>query len=363
MNRKSIIILTVVLILIIVLVIITGKYPPPSADETGGTVGRVEKYRKVQMTAKDIILRSEVLSDTSKLSKSIYGLLVFNAFAKDYAEDLKTISMNMEKSSLAKKDSKTILDYSLFIDQNRKNVENVIAMLTDFYTNDTSDFSVDIEKKLIDFDRFVKNMNSKDSIVTKLLNSTEKYISANLSKKDDEIKKLQHIHDQILIKKLQLALFSGSAEQINVCSKSSLYDVANLGLLVEGNLNVILSREQLQNILQQNKQLGFIFNKDAIQNLISHKNIGAIALGEVLNQKALSSKNNLGIFSSEQLNFVAVRELGNSLAVIANSYIGIIIPNTVNSIELENVLSNSLEQSVQQKVLSSSVMNKPLGSL
>jgi hypothetical protein len=58
-------------------------YPKPNQTELAGTFGKAEKFHKVQMTAKDIQLRTELVKDTVQLRKMIQGLAYFSLFTED----------------------------------------------------------------------------------------------------------------------------------------------------------------------------------------------------------------------------------------------------------------------------------------
>lgn len=355
MKKKAVIFIAAVIVIFIALLFITGKYPPPEAEQTGGTIGKVEKYRKVQMTEKDIILRSEVTSDTSKLAQAIYGLTLFNAFAKEYSQDLNTIAAKMENSKLAQKDAGTVKEFSRYIDENRKSVDKIITLLGDFYTKDTSDFSIDIEKKLIDFHNFVQEVVERDSSITALVKGIEKTVKADPQRKDDEFKKLKNIHDQLLIKSYQLAVIVGFEMQAQTLAKSPLYDVANLGLAVSDELkNVSLDKQQVQSTVLANKDLANCYSKQVLSN----SGIGVVIFNQVLSKEALaalkpeSGPGQLGYYyGQETLGMDAVLQLGIGVASYAYSNAAPIALQTISSKEIQNVVQYS---AVASQVLANS---------
>ena len=58
------------------------NYPPVNQTELTGTFGKAEKFHKVQMTPKDIELRSVLLKDTAKLRGLIGTLTYFSLFTE-----------------------------------------------------------------------------------------------------------------------------------------------------------------------------------------------------------------------------------------------------------------------------------------
>ncbi len=60
----------------------------PYQADLAGTIGKVEKYRKIQMTPKDIQLRSELVKDTAKLKSLIQGLVCFSVFTEEVCTNI-----------------------------------------------------------------------------------------------------------------------------------------------------------------------------------------------------------------------------------------------------------------------------------
>lgn len=352
MTKKAIAFITAVIVIFIALIFIVGKFPPPSAEETGGTIGKVQKYRKIQMSEKDIILRSELVKDTSKLSRSIYGLAAFNSFAKEYSADLKSIAADMEQNNYSKDQAGKVAEYSKFIEENRKSVENMVALLTDFYTGDTTDYSIDVEKKLLDFNNFVEQINVKDSMIVAVLQSMEKTVKTNKTKKDEELKNLQNIHDKLLLKGMVFAVSIGSSEQVSACSQLMLFNTTNLGFVIGSKP---LEASVLKKEVQNNSALNCLFNGSEL------KYVAGIELENILSKQtlALLNKPSLQVILNTQLGMVSVQQFGLGIASQVNT-MGVVYFNTMNGIEIENIISSALSQTVMQKVVNSSVLEGAL---
>jgi hypothetical protein len=67
---------------------ITVDFPKPDQSDLAGTFGKAEKFHKVQMTAKDIQLRSELLKDTAQLKNMIQGLVYFSVFTEEVCSSI-----------------------------------------------------------------------------------------------------------------------------------------------------------------------------------------------------------------------------------------------------------------------------------
>ena len=66
---------------------ISVDFPKVNKSDLAGTFGKAEKFHKVQMTAKDIQLRSELLKDTAKLRSMIQGIIYFSIFTEDVCKE------------------------------------------------------------------------------------------------------------------------------------------------------------------------------------------------------------------------------------------------------------------------------------
>lgn len=83
MKRQTKIIIGSVIVAAVVIIAISFMFPSVFKGITSGTFGKADKYRKTQMTEQDIMLRSELVSDTGKLRSMIQGLIYFSLFTED----------------------------------------------------------------------------------------------------------------------------------------------------------------------------------------------------------------------------------------------------------------------------------------
>ncbi|MEI6049884.1 MAG: hypothetical protein WCS03_13345 [Bacteroidota bacterium] len=201
---------------------ISVDYPKLDVSELAGTFGKAEKFHKVQMTAKDIQLRSELLKDTAQLRNMIQGLVYFSIFTGDVCKDIDLTVIAFKAKgmgSLAGESEavKALQDYSDFIRNNNKALNSTIALLTGFYMSDTSSLSQDVEKNLKDFGTYVNGLNQKNMVLSQSLKSIDNFIltGKTLQANTTELTQLKSIRDQLLIKGLQLGGLIGNNEQVS----------------------------------------------------------------------------------------------------------------------------------------------------
>lgn len=313
MKKQSKIFIIVVVVLVVAIALVSLFYPGVYKGLATGTFGKAEKYRKATMSEKDILLRSEFTADTSKLKGMISGLVYFSAFSNDLAKTLDTgivvfksngIEVNREDSQQLQ----MMQDYSDFIKNNTKTLNSTIALLTSFYMDETPDESVDIEKNLIDFGNYVKNLNQKDSVFNKTFERMDNFLLKNktLAQKPAEFANLKSIRDNMLIKGIEL---SGVLQNTQLCGSLCSYALSsqnayNIIVLATDNLGVVASAEissQL-NSLVVNSQL----------NLYSSAEMGAALNSQLQSAQGVGAQDQVGagegmclVYNSSNLQFIA----------------------------------------------------------
>jgi hypothetical protein len=192
-------------------------YPNPNKSDLAGTFGKAEKFRKVQMTEKDLQLRSDLVKDTARLRSMIQGLVYFSLFTEELRTnlDMCTISFSAQGMGTQADESgkiKVMKDYSDFIRNNNASLNATIVMLTAFYGKDGGDASQDVERTLQDFGNYVSNMSKKDSILSQVLVNMDEYLlnSKTLQSREAEFRQLKSIRDQLLVKGIQFGGLLGN---------------------------------------------------------------------------------------------------------------------------------------------------------
>jgi len=304
---------------------ISVDYPKTNKSDVAGTFGKVEKYRKVQMTEKDIQLRSELTRDTAKLRTMIQGLTTFSVFTDK-------VSKNIEASLIAFKSQgagsqlgldekfRALQEYSDFIRNNNESLRATIMMLAEFYADKTADASVDVEKNLKDFGAYVNSLDQKNAVLTTALRGMDEFMISNkaLHAHKAKLTELKSIRDQLLISGIQLSGLMCSHEQTN--------DLLNTLIGSQEQIAVLLGNDQLP-FVSSNSGLK-IFSKENLQMFCSTQEIKSL----LNNQEAVTGlillydKSNLQFFSSEKMDLSSQSNL--NLTGIA----------MVNGIELDIIL-------------------------
>ncbi len=237
---------------------ISVNYPMPDKSLLGGTVGKAKKYHKTSMTASDIKLRSELLSDTVMLHSMIREMVYFSLLTEQVSKSLDFSRLAFEVrgmgSTATEKGQLTVLkDYSEFIRNNNKALNSTIALLTGISTGDTVDLSMDVEKNFRDFGAYVTNLSDKNDALNQAVTLMDNFMLNNeiLKTHKSDLAELKSIRDQLVIT---------ATEMIGlVFSKEQLGQFVNLALLSEEKLGRILNVDQLNLIAgQQRLDLGAV---------------------------------------------------------------------------------------------------------
>ena len=299
MKKQVKVIIGIVVAIAIMIVAISFFFPAAIKSLTSGTFGKADKYRNQQMTEKDILLRSNLVSDNGQLRDMIQGLIYFSLFTNDMNKNIDSCihiynaqGMGSKAEDAAK--INLLKDYSDFIKNNNKTLGITISMLTGFYLKDDSDQSADVEKNLRDFGNYVSNLNEKDSVLNLALRTMDNFMLSNktLTAKKTELASLKSIRDQLLLQGIQLA---GLLQDKPLCAQLIGYALSS-----QPALNVIiLGREQLGFgapaavvILNQDKLGSIIGSKDVAFG--SNEQLGKLIQAQQLGKDVNNSKQELG---------------------------------------------------------------------
>jgi hypothetical protein len=277
MKKQTKIIIGIVLAIAVIILVVSLIYPPVFKGLTSGTFGKADKYHKVQMTEKDIQLRSEFVQDTAQLRSMIQGLIYFSLFSQNMSYTIDTCVKSFHANGICNEKNNAcqnisiLEDYSTFIKNNTRTLSSTVRMLTDFYLKDTTDQAVDVEKNLRDFGNFVTQLNERDSVVENALYAMDGYILGPAMRKikKSELAELKSIRDQLLMKGVQLAgLLQDKPLASSLCGyalskQNELNSICGIPLGSKGINALVLQGQELSSILKN----GIVVGSSAIGNV------------------------------------------------------------------------------------------------
>ena len=269
-----------------------------------GTIGKVKKYRKDQMKDSDIILRSEIMEDTTKLKGTINGLIIYSAYSKTLSESIDKQIEQLEYCGCYENESDlaSMKDFSEFISNNEEIMDNTIHMLFDFYNDDVSESSFDIESDLRNFVNYINQLEERSNELDIVIGGMDSYIADNIGveEKAEKIDNLKSIRDELLFRNIQGAIVMNNIDKINNVYSNEImqnaetlnqflsamdglnYNIGNevLGVYaatgeLNGILNAIMSNEALGIILLDQ---GFVGNIETINSGIVLTNFDGLGV-------------------------------------------------------------------------------------
>jgi len=214
-------------------------YPKTDLSNFAGTFGKADKYRNVQMTEKDIELRSSLMKDTALLKSTIQQLSYFSVFTEKVSAQIDLAILSFKAKGMGKESGEgekltALQDYSDFIKNNNKSLNTTIGMLAGFYANDPETVSVDVEKNLKDFGTYISKLNEKNVVLNQAFAGMDAFMINNkvLHAHQAELVQLKSIRDQLTISGIELA--------------GMMCDKAQIGVLLEG---IVFSQDNLIKLL------------------------------------------------------------------------------------------------------------------
>ncbi|HNS18085.1 MAG TPA: hypothetical protein PKI34_09725 [Bacteroidales bacterium] len=294
-------------------------------EEAAGTIGKVEKYRKEQMTEKDILLRSDIVKDTAKLSEIIQGLVVFNAYANTLATSIENRLLDMESIKAFDDEYDQYIaqmkDFRDFLKNNNEVLTTTVYMLGDFYKDTISESSADVENNLRLFANYVQKMEEKDSILTVMVNNLERSVekgSGGGLVNEQEIEKLKSIRDELLIRVVQQAYVFNDPIALKAIGDKPFYSAENLQSVINSNsLNIYCGSDIIGAVVLNTPINGlFVGSEGNLQGTLS-------------SESALGTEGSLGLVVGFLLSDQGF--IGNIESLSSNAAIGNYVQNVLSS--------------------------------
>lgn len=360
MKKKQLIIFAVIVAALIVVVSLF--YPPADESESKGTIGKVEKYRSDETGQEKVVLRNELLQDTTALKNLIVSLQMYENFANTLANDFGEWSTSLKQTNLKNEklteQLKALDDLKQFVENNTEKVTNTKILLLKYFVKDTLDMSIDVENNLIEFSTFVAAFDKKADAVDELFKNLDGIIKdenlAKLSLTKEEAETLKEVREKMLGGIVYTAITMNNNERLNAALNSTVLNIRYLnrqlnnnllGLFISSNAKNNLglhSNVKLENALQgiypyAKEKLGYFANQEQLNFCFNKEKLGGIewgsnvmenyaasfnnkALGKLFNTEALGivmrnneyvfSKEQLGLYSKDKLGFYAKDNLG-----------------------------------------------------
>ena len=327
MKKQNKIIIGLIVGVAVIILLISFLFPSVYKGLTSGSFGKADKYRQEQMTENDIQLRSDFTKDTAQLRQMITGLIYFALFTDNLSMTIDTCLESYQLQGFDKDPANSeaiglLRDYSSFLKNNSKTLANTTRMLAALLLRDTLSQSMDIEKNIRDFANYVNQVNRKDSVLMLALEKVDGFLIGNktLQNKQEEIRNLKAIRDQLVIKSSQYMAMTGNKKELGVVLSYAIQSQAqfnSIGALnvVEvqssGSLSAINSRPINATLISGISNLNVAFSAAALQAGFSASTLQAGQAAAKVN-----SKSDLNVIVYDKANLQMTLCSANQLNVI-----------------------------------------------
>jgi hypothetical protein len=216
MHKKYILIILGVLVAFFI-IMFSFYWPPVDENDVSGAFTKADRYRESTIGDEHIVLRSDLLNDTSVVKKTIYDLVEFGDFAlylkgmivEWWIPVLETYNQSPTISSSVAE----LRDFSDFITNNTNTIQNTIVTLAGFYSGDTKEVNSDVESQLKQFYNYANQFLIRDSIFEATI------AKIDISIKNDKMRKkeldgLKALRDRIVVDNFIYAVSTGDTSKL-----------------------------------------------------------------------------------------------------------------------------------------------------
>ncbi|HOJ17988.1 MAG TPA: hypothetical protein PLT92_05445 [Ignavibacteriaceae bacterium] len=360
-NKKLIISAAAIIILAVILYIVSLSFPPSSEDDSKGTIGKVEKFRKNQLTAKDVLLSDDLLKDTLALKNTIGEIGQFATFSIEISVLIKgywlpEINANWQTEE-GKEVSKNLSDFASFIDNNIEKTAATQNVLYNIYLKKEKTGTEDVGSKLANFVNYVLQLMERDSVMENTINRLNNYLASTPQVKGNlgkQLKKLQSLRDKIIVDTFLYGTVLGDKKKSEFAAEQKLNVIevgavtSALGFDATSSLQmVVLEKAAALNIV-----IYVAHDLGSNARVLNEIDPGVVALEMV--------KNVLGSITKNEIGFVDVVE-GLPYCSAANNLINYVVRST--SIFNKEVASTASLNVVLGKDAIGSLMNSRVSVL
>jgi len=252
----------------------------PAGDSMVGTFGKADKYRKVSMTEKDIILRNDLLGDTASLSRYQKYLSYF------YFKSLQT-SIDLEKA-LAKTaieadfnqnnytNANSLVVLNTYLESARSNLLKGVAALKKMKESENLPILDDLNSAK----NTISRISNQNRILLDFLASVETYLATHA---DQPHQGLKDAYDLLTVNIMQTALITKDKPLLKYLGEVKFYnDLKGMNtLLTEVNLSTEINAK----VAQDKVEISGLDENDAQQIILSINNLDRTLGGErIFNQ-------------------------------------------------------------------------------
>jgi len=237
---------------------ISVDYPLVNRDSVSGTISKINNYRKAQNATSDIQLKSELISDTSRL-KSVQNLLNFYYFTAvkmsgDVKFALKEATAVSAFTAANQNQMTKMTSYDKFLTSARTDL--LLAISVCRKPKETNPLL--LNDLLNQANNVVAQMNFKNRTVLEFVDALASYIAVNKTGKFQELKKA---HDLLMINEITSAVMLNDKLVLSSFDKKALF--------ADGKNMQMINKQEMTKLMKQDMEVLGMLDSEKLGSLIN----------------------------------------------------------------------------------------------
>jgi len=196
---------------------------PPDGDDLAGTIGKVDRYRNVQVTENDIQLRNELVGDTAKLLQYKKYLTYFYLQAELTQKDIEAVlDKTKNEGDFSQKNQQAILNlqaYNEYLKTARTDIMSALKTIAEL--NASEDIPVIVYLNLAQ--NAIARIQSNETMLIYYMSAIEDYVAAN---KETDYPELADAHDLLALHTIEAAMMMDNKPVLKYLDKKELMNDA-----------------------------------------------------------------------------------------------------------------------------------------
>jgi hypothetical protein len=301
-------------------------FPKTKTDELAGSIGKVDRFRNVQITEDDILLRNELVEDTAKRTQ-YEKYLLFN-----YYQALKTSSDVERVLAIATEEidfekvyypySNALTNFKAYLESARVDILSALNLILTIDQNQ----DVPVVDYLNKAQNAIARIRNHDAVLMNYMNAMATYIESN---PESYLNDLNDAHDILALNVMHSAVLTQNKPVLSYLEKKKLLNDKEgmKEVVAEAQLKSYLNDHFIMDVESLNALRSGFTNAESLQGIVftNMENLQSAvlnnieALNSVLNSSVLNSISELGsqqflqVMNRSSENLQGIRQLSNML--------------------------------------------------
>jgi hypothetical protein len=299
-------------------------FPKTKTDEVAGSIGKVDRFRNVQITEDDILLRNELVEDTAKRSQ-YEKYLLFN-----YYQALKTSSDVERVLAIATEEidfekvyypySNALTNFKTYLESARVDILSALNLILTIDQNQ----DVPVVDYLNKAQNAIARIRNHDAVLMNYMNAMATYIESN---PESYLNDLNDAHDILALNVMHSAVLTQNKPVLSYLEKKKLLNDKEgmKEVVAEAQLKSYLNDHFIMDVESLNALRSGFTNAESLQGIVftNMENLQSAvlnnieALNSVLNSSVLNSISELGsqqflqVMNRSSENLQGIQQLSN----------------------------------------------------